>query len=180
MNAFFAELQPHVALAWLLNFYSFESRVWRRECLHHQYACFHKYVILTDSEIAKANPVLYIFAIIFPPLAVWLIPHVRGYDIGVNILLTLLGWVPGVLRKLLGAMSPKQNTTHSAADAWYLIANPPSSSGVAYIKPRSSKHGRSYSSYDRDQRRHSQSSRHAVYVPGSGRDGDVIYTSRRM
>lgn len=45
------------------------------------------------------DPFLYLIAVALPPLAVALKPGSTGGDVGTCFFLTLLGWVPGVLRK---------------------------------------------------------------------------------
>lgn len=51
--------------------------------------------------MSQSNPlVLFLFAILLPPLTVWLGQRQRGQTM-VNVLLCVLGWLPGVIHAIM-------------------------------------------------------------------------------
>ena len=45
----------------------------------------------------NSDTILFLIAIVCPPLAVLSLPGITNADVTTNVFLTLLGWVPGVL-----------------------------------------------------------------------------------
>ena len=55
-----------------------------------------------------ASPLAIIFAVLLPPLGVFLAQRTLGRDFWISVVLTIIGWLPGVVWSLFAMLRPRR------------------------------------------------------------------------
>jgi len=116
------------------------------------------------SSESSANPFAYLVAIVLPPLALAGKPGIDSATVLLNVLLTLLGWIPGVLH------------------AWTVLSQPTSPTSTTHVTKRARSSSESTTGHrsakDRSYRPPSESRHHSSHKRQSSRSGRRESASR--
>ena len=57
---------------------------------------------------SNASPLAIILAVLLPPLGVFLAQRTLGRDFWISVVLTIIGWLPGVIWSLFAILRPRR------------------------------------------------------------------------